>query len=32
MQMISDLMYFDTIELRQKNAISKVDGYNIRSA
>ena len=29
MQMISDFMYFDTIGLRQKNAIWKVDGYII---
>ena len=31
MQMISDFMHFDTITLRQKNAIWKVDSYNIRS-
>ena len=31
MQMISDFMRFDTIVLRQKNMIWKVDGYNIRS-
>ena len=31
MQMISDKMHFDTIALRQKNAIWKVDGYNILS-
>ena len=31
MQMIFDFMHFDTIVLRQKNAIWKVDGYNVRS-
>ena len=31
MQIISDFIYFDTIALRQKNAIWKVDGYNIGS-
>ena len=31
MQMISDFMHLDTIALRQKNEIWKVDGYNIRS-
>ena len=31
MQMVSDFMHFDTIALRQKIAIWKVDGYNIRS-
>ena len=31
MQMISDFMHVHTIALRQKNAIWKVDGYNIRS-
>ena len=31
MQVISAFMDFDTIALRQKNAIWKVDGYNIRS-
>ena len=31
MQMISDKMHFDTVALRQKNAIWKVEGYNIRS-
>ena len=31
MQMISDKMHFDTITLRPKTAIWKVEGYNIRS-
>ena len=31
MQMISDKMHFDIIALWQKNAIWKVDGYNILS-
>ena len=32
MHMISDFMHFDNIAFRQKkNAIWKVDGYNIRS-
>ena len=31
MQMISDFMHLVTIMLRQKYAIWKVDGYNIRS-
>ena len=30
-QTISEFMHFDTIALRQKNTISKVEGYNIRS-
>ena len=29
MQMISDKMHFDAVALRPKNAIWKVDGYNI---
>ena len=31
MQMSSDKMHFDAVALRQKNAIWKLDGYNIRS-
>ena len=31
MQKIFDFMHFHTTALRQKNAVWKVDGYNIRS-